>query len=63
MIFCNHEWRVLDKTILKSKAEIMRETNLIPETAFDTMFTQKVIVILSCEKCGRTRKYVEKTAG
>ena len=61
MIFCNHKWTVLDKTIIKSQAEIMREVNMIPKSGISTMFIQKVFVILSCEKCGRTKKYVEKT--
>lgn len=62
-IFCKHQWKVIEKTVLKSQAEVMKETGLLPKSGFASMFNQKVVVILQCEKCGAIKKFVEETAG
>lgn len=61
-IFCKHSWKVIEKTVLKSQAEVMKEAGLSPKSGFPSMFNQKVVIILQCEKCGSLKKFVEETS-
>jgi hypothetical protein len=65
-IFCKHQWKVLDKTIMPSKIEVLRKegTFSISGSSFpmdlNKMTTQKTIITLTCEKCGKL-KVITKT--
>jgi len=66
---CKHDWEIKDKTIMKSIAEQQKELGLakvsIPavryggDDPFLAIFRKKVIIIMSCKKCGKLKKFVE----
>ena len=57
-IFCKHKWKMLSEVVTKSQLELMSELGKRGELY--NPFERKVIHILSCEKCGKLKKYVEK---
>lgn len=65
-MFCKHDWKLIDKTILESGFEqIMKEQFIIDRLSKyklgPDMFVKTVSIILKCEKCGKLDKTVTST--
>ena len=62
-LFCTHKWILLHSEATESRFEVASkyiadESKVtIPWQMYDS--TKKYIQILSCEKCGKTKKFVE----
>ena len=57
---CQHNWEKITETTLPSGYEQMQKGNI----GFDrirgmSLFQKKYIVVLSCNKCGELKKFVE----
>ena len=59
-MFCKHEWEILSETILPSPYEQMEERAVELKHVIAWFFVKKLIVIISCKKCGKLDK-TEKT--
>lgn len=64
MIFCKHKWAILSEITTKAPFEVAVEALssregkcTIPHQMSIT--DRKVIQIVSCEKCGKIKKFVE----
>jgi len=59
-MFCKHEWKVLSTEVTESQIEMLNR--VIPGTskAYTSMFERKHIQIVSCDKCGKLKRFVEK---
>ncbi len=58
-MFCKHQWKLVDKTILPSAAEqTMTIPNLSKANYGGDMFNKTYIFIMTCEKCGKVNKTV-----
>lgn len=60
-MFCKHKWKILSETTTKSKMEHAKDlgesfTGRLHERFLKRYFIQ----ILTCEKCGKLKRYVEK---
>jgi len=57
--FCKHDWKLLDKTVIPSKIQVLKgaEGGTISATAFPLdlykMSEQKIIITFTCSKCGK----------
>lgn len=64
-MFCKHEWKTLSETVTKSKFEIAREALRIENLSEISMPHQlcdadrKHIQIVTCDKCGKLKRFVE----
>jgi len=63
-MFCKHQWKLLDKTIIPSKWEIISENRAITKisgnaVSVEDMCIQKVILSFTCEKCGKLKVITE----
>lgn len=65
-LFCNHDWKVLSETTTKSAFEVAMETakesNVVGKTTIPWQMCntdRKYIVVCSCSKCGKIKKFVE----
>jgi len=64
-MFCKHDWKILSETVTKSKwessidaAERRCAGNLtLPHQLCNA--DRKHIVVLTCEKCGKLKRFVE----
>jgi hypothetical protein len=62
MFGCKHKWQILSEKTTKSKFEVAREALegvsrvKIPWQMCDA--SRKVIQIVTCEKCGKIKKFV-----
>ncbi len=56
-IFCRHVWKILDKTVGESEVDVMAKMLMAPEktTADTSIFRRRLLVIMACEKCGKTK--------
>lgn len=62
-MFCKHKWKVVDKTVLPSAFEQDPE-NAVATILGDKMcslftYQKTVLVILTCDLCGKLRKFTE----
>lgn len=57
---CIHDWKVLDKTILPSGIEQLSESITSATYNGYNMHTKKVVVIVTCSKCGAIQKFTEQ---
>jgi hypothetical protein len=62
---CKHDWIVLERTILPSAYEQMNKPKLANGLKGDItpFFQKKIIIILSCNRCGKLHKTVESNPG
>jgi hypothetical protein len=63
-MFCKHKWTIMSETVTKSKFECAISTINIAEgktTVPHQMCCadRKFIQIVSCEKCGKLKRFVE----
>jgi hypothetical protein len=58
-MFCNHEWKVLSETTTKSQYEHAKDIGLIVEEGRSSGLIRKHIQIVSCDKCGSLKRFVE----
>ncbi len=58
-LFCKHEWKVLDKTILPSAYEQLGEKATGIGTMPVWVFQKKVVLTTTCSKCGKMVKLIE----
>ena len=58
-LFCKHQWKVMDKTILPSGYEQIGNEAVEIKGFYGDIFIKRVIVILACEKCGSLQKVAE----
>lgn len=66
MIFCKHKWKVLSETVTQSMVEMAiaalagssRDSSNIPAQLCQG--DRKHIQIVTCEKCGKLQRYVER---
>ncbi len=58
-MFCKHNWKLLDKTILQSAFEQLSEKNNLSGFTGYVSFEKKIVYIFSCEKCGKINKKSE----
>jgi len=59
-MFCKHKWLTLSETITKSKIEHAKEIGLIVTKGHSFDLERKHIQVLSCEKCGKLKRFVEE---
>lgn len=58
-MWCKHEWEVLDKTVLPSAFEQMKEDPMEVSGADTAAFFQKTVsLVVSCKKCGKLEHFV-----
>ena len=63
--FCKHDWKLLDKTVIPSKIQVLKsaEGGEIRGMAFpldlNDMSQQKVIITFTCSKCGKMKVITE----
>ena len=61
MLFCDHDYVILDKTILESPYEQMSRMNKvyasIPKEPM--IFQKKLVMLMKCKICKRLKKIVE----
>lgn len=60
MIFCRHYYEKINKFIIPSMADMLHAVNKAPNTT--TCFTRKYVTDYRCIKCGKIKRFVEKTA-
>lgn len=54
MIFCRHDYKVLDKTVLGPMIDKLKEMKIKGDMDFVLSLCQRTIItILKCSKCGR----------
>ena len=63
-MFCKHQWKLLDKTIIPSKWETINKDRAITKLKGDAISVedfciQKVILSFTCEKCGKLKVITE----
>jgi hypothetical protein len=65
-LLCNHDWVVLTETVTKAPFEVAMETCKTNGTVGKTTIPhqmctteRKYIVICTCNKCGKIKKFVE----
>jgi len=57
-MFCKHKWKILSETLHKSKAEYANTLGFRSSgISFD--FDRVLIQVLTCEKCGKLKRYKE----
>ena len=59
-LFCKHDWKVLDKTVLPSPYQQFqqeRKRNLVEMEASASFFRTKVLVIVVCSICGKKAEH------
>lgn len=57
--FCKHEWKMISETITRSEAEVIAEIpNLKSINGCD--FGRKIIQVVSCTKCGKLERFVDR---
>ncbi len=61
MIWCKHEWEILSEKITESQLEhymkVVKLGNI--KSMSGTMAERKLIQILTCNKCGKLKRFVE----
>lgn len=57
-MFCKHKWRKLSEITTKSKAQQLAELGATTLTGSLVMLERRHIVILACDECGATKKFV-----
>lgn len=62
MMFCKHQWKVLSETVTESKAELVKRLNVKFTTKTEGMalLPRKHIQIVTCDKCGQLKRFVEE---
>lgn len=58
MMFCKHDFEIIDKTILASGWEQMGSRVGQAEGTMQ-MFVKKVVILLKCSKCKEVKKITE----
>ena len=59
-LFCNHKWTVLSDTVTKSACEIAKESGVLKiDDAPDNFYARKHIQIVTCDKCGKIKRWSE----
>ena len=59
-LFCYHKWKLLDKTILPSRVEVAKKNGFeITEGSRSGDLIEKIIIIYTCEHCGKLHKIIE----
>lgn len=56
---CIHEWKVLDKTVLPSIIEQCAGDMRASSSIFAVAGRKKVVVVVTCPKCGAIKTFVE----
>lgn len=58
---CAHKWKMISEITTKSRIEVLKDLKCIPSEYSYIMLPvdRKFIQILSCEKCGKLRKFIE----
>jgi hypothetical protein len=60
-MFCKHQWKVVDKTVIPSKMEVWKrqKANIGRGFSFpldfDSLLIEKVVITIACEKCGKLK--------
>jgi len=60
---CKHDWK-LDKTILPSAIEVAKKagaTSVRMGACLDSIFSQTLVIVATCSKCGKIKKYTERS--
>jgi len=60
MIFCSHYYEKINKFIIPSMADMLHNVGKAPNTT--TCFTRKYVTDYRCIKCGKIKRFIEKTA-
>lgn len=68
---CNHSWKLLSSTVLKSRAGLAREffeddkdfKKRLANMPVWNLYKQKLVQIVSCTGCGKIKKYVDCNGG
>lgn len=55
MLFHKHSWKILDKTVIPSAYEQMKERMTSVERGGPWLFEQKIVFVFQCEKCKAIR--------
>ena len=58
MLFCKHDYELIDQLTFKSEVERVRELGLQP-TSFNSLEV-KVVSYFKCSKCKKLKKFVDK---
>lgn len=56
-LFCKHEWKVLCEKFIESDAERLIRLNWIAECFSPRSVKATHVVICSCNKCGKIKKF------
>jgi hypothetical protein len=58
-MFCKHKWIVLEKIVLDSAYEQMAKDSQITKVKhlYPNHFVKKAMVIVTCEKCSKIKKF------
>lgn len=55
---CKHEWKVMVNERTRSPLEVIKNHGIHVSRGEAWMTEEKIVVILSCEKCGKINKSV-----
>jgi len=59
---CKHDWKVLSETVTKSRFEVLTQIGDFEglKTRGGSMFKRKHIQIITCDKCGKLKRFVDE---
>ena len=58
-MFCKHDYDILDKTIMESAYEQASSKGPVRTSRMEIFFKKKLVIIMKCSKCKRTKVIVE----
>ncbi len=60
-MFCEHDFEIIDKTILESAYEQCQKAGVdkMRASSIEDFFRKKLIIIMKCPKCRKVKKIVE----
>jgi len=62
-MFCKHQWKILSEVKTQSKVELLKDIGVSIKSSGDyivEVLGRKFIQIVSCEKCGKLKRFVER---
>lgn len=59
-MFCKHEWTLLSETTTESRIELLARCGVEKVKGLSSPADRKLIQMVSCKKCGKLRRFVEK---
>jgi len=59
-LFCKHDYEQINQVVMESEYDMVVNSFKIPNTHLS--LTRKLITDYKCNKCGKIKRFIEKTA-